>query len=298
MGRRLVIFAIGASLLALIASACAGEDSATGSPQKQATQAPPRNLSAADYDRSLFDESSTTIDNPWWPLAPGRRWVWTGWTEEDGERIAHRLVFTVTDLTKVIDGVRTVVGWDRDFSDGRLVEAELIFLAQDKYGNVWHFGQYSETYEGTDLVGGQVWLQGHLKGAKAGIMMRANPQPRTPAYSEGFAPAPFFWDDWGKVAKVGEKTCVPAGCYANVLVIDEYEPRAPGAFQIKYYARGVGNVRTGWRGKDANREVLVLQRTSRLGPAELAKARVEALKLETRARVYGSTPPAERRPAK
>jgi hypothetical protein len=294
MGRRLVIFAIGASLLALIASACGGEESATGA-ASPATQTPPRNLSADDYDRSLFDGSSTTIDNPWWPLTPGKQFVWTGSTEEDGEQVPHRLVFTVTDLTKVIDGVRTVVGWDRDFSDGQLVEAELIFLAQDKYGNVWHFGQYSETYDGKDLVGGQVWLQGHLKGAKAGILMLANPRPGTPAYSEGFAPAPFFWDDFGKVAKLGQRTCVPAGCYSGVMMIDEYEPAKPGAFQVKYYARGVGNIRTGWRGKDADHEVLVLRRVARLGRAELAKARVEALKLETRARVYGSTPPAERR---
>jgi hypothetical protein len=261
-----------------------------------ASGAAPGEISADDYDQSLFDDTSTTIDNEWWPLAPGTRFEWRGWTEEEeGQRVPHRIVFTVTDLTKVIDGVRTVVGWDRDFSRGELVEGELIFLAQDKNGNVWHFGQYSETYEDGEFVGGSTWLVGHLKGAKAGILMKADPRPGTPPYSQGFAPPPFYWDDWGKVSKVGQDTCVPAGCFNDVLVIDEFEPTKPGAHQLKYYARGVGNVRTGWRGADADREVLVLKKIVRLGPDAVARARTEAFELETRASVYGGTPPAEPR---
>lgn len=253
-------------------------------------------ISADDYDQSLFDDTSATIDNEWWPLAPGTRFEWSGWTEEaEGERVPHRIVFTVTDLTKVIDGVRTVVGWDRDFSEDELVETELIFLAQDKDGNVWHFGQYSETFEDGEFVGGSTWLVGQLEGAKAGILMKAEPRLGTKAYSQGFAPPPFYWDDWGKVSKVGQKTCVPADCFKDVLVIDEFEPTKPGAHQLKYYARGVGNVRVGWRGVDADREVLVLRKVVRLGPPALARSRAKALELEERAAVYGRTAPAEPR---
>jgi hypothetical protein len=298
-----------ASLLAITATACSGEEAGTGggSPPRATgaettTEAIPASetsaeISADDYDPSLFDDSSTTVDNEWWPLEPGTRFVWRGWTEEDEERVPHRIVFTVTDLTKVIDGVRTVVGWDRDFSRGELVEAELVFFAQDKHGNVWHFGQYAETHEDGELVGGQAWLVGHLEGAKAGIFMRADPRPGTPAYSQGFAPAPFYWDDWGKVYKAGERTCTPLDCYEDVLVIDESEPTKPGAHQLKYYARGVGNVRTGWRGKDPDKEVLVLEKVVRLSAQALANSRAKALELETRAAMYGGTPPAEPRSA-
>jgi hypothetical protein len=287
---------------ALSASGC-GNDAGRGATNGDAAAAETtaasktssREITAEDFDPSLFDETSITIDNEWWPLEPGTRFVWRGSTEEDGERVPHRIVFTVTDLTKVINGVRTVVGWDRDFSGGQLIESELIFLAQDKEGNVWHFGQYSETWEGKELVGGQVWLVGHLKGAKAGILMKAQPRLGTPAYSEGFAPPPFYWDDHAKVDKMGQRTCVPAGCFKNVLVIDEFEPTKPGAHQLKYYARGVGNVRTGWRGRDADKEVLVLQKVVRLSREALANARADALKLETRASVYGRTPRAEPR---
>ncbi|MDQ3865412.1 MAG: hypothetical protein M3304_01085 [Actinomycetota bacterium] len=303
-----------AALLVLSAAACSGSDSTdeaahgsgTGSQTTtgehsgattNGNETGPEEVSAADFDRSLFDDGSATLDNKWVAFKTGKRFTWRGWTEEDGERVSHRDVFTVTDLTKVIRGVRARIGWDRDFSEGRLVETELIFLAEDKDGNVWHLGQYSETWEEGEFVGGQAWLAGYLKGAKAGIYIKGEPRLGTPEYSQGFAPPPFFWDDHGKVLKVGQKTCVPLDCFDDVLVIDEFEPRKPGAHQLKYYAPGVGNVRVGWSGNDADKEVLVLTKTEQLAPSAMAKARAEALKLETRASLYGRTPPAEQRPA-
>jgi hypothetical protein len=296
--RRLPIVFAAAALVVLSTSACSGEsseavtgtDTAPGTTTVSAT--PPGELTAEDFDASLFDDSSTTVDNEWFPLKPGTRWVWKGSTQEEGEGIPHSIVFTITDLTKEINGVRAVVGWDRDYSDGALVETELIFLAQDRQGNIWHLGQYSETFEEGEFVGGSTWLAG-LEGAKAGIWVKAKPELGKPAYSMGFAPPPFYWDDFAKTFKMGQKTCVPAGCFEDVLVTDEFEPGVPGAHQLKYYARGVGNVRTGWRGKDADKEVLVLTKVVRLSPTALAKARTEALKLETRASTYARVPPAE-----
>lgn len=295
-----LVLLVAAAGAVLVAAGCGGAKPAVrdagGAGAGGAGAGVGRPIGADDYDRRLFDARSITIDNPWLPLRPGTRFSWRGSTEEDGKRVPHRIVFTVTDLTKVIDGVRTVVGWDRDFSRGKLVEAELIFLAQDRYGNVWHFGQYSETWEGRDFVGGQAWLVGHLRGARAGIMMLADPRLGTPAYSEGFAPAPFYWDDHARVWRVGRRTCVPAGCFRNVMITEEFEPTKPHAYQLKYYARGVGNIRTGWRGsRDVDHEVLGLEKVRRLSARELARARRAALRLETRARVYGQAPPAQRR---
>jgi hypothetical protein len=248
---------------------------------------------ARNFDPRNFDDSAN-VDNEWLPLKPGSRYVLKGSTRERRRRIAHRVVFTVTDLTKTVAGVRAVVGWDRDFSAGEVVEAELIFLAQDNGGNVWHLGQYSETYEDGELVGGRVFFAG-IHGAKAGIMMKAEPRLGTPAYSEGFAPPPFFWGDRAKVFKVGRRTCVPVGCYDDVLVIDEFDSFEPGAHQLKYYARGVGNVRVGFRGRDAEGERLVLARVSQLGRRRMAQVRRQALQLERRALTYGLMPRSEPR---
>jgi len=54
-------------------------------------------------------------------------------------------VLTVTDLTKVLNGVRNRVLWDQDFQQGELTESELTFFAQDDGGNVWNLGEYRKS---------------------------------------------------------------------------------------------------------------------------------------------------------
>jgi hypothetical protein len=254
-----------------------------------------------DFDPKNFDpDHSTHIDNQWFPLKPGTRFVYEGTTVEDGESSPHRVVFTVTDLTKMIGGVRAVVAHDLDYSAGELVEAEIVFFAQSNDGTVWHLGQYPEEYEGGKRVAAPAWIHG-IEDAKAGIVMKAEPRLGTPSYSQGWAPA-VNWTDRGVVDQMGQKTCVPVDCYEDVLVIDETSQEEPGAHQLKYYARGVGNVRVGWRGEgEKTKETLELVKLEQLGPAALAEARAAALELEKRAyqiskKVYAHTPPAEHAP--
>jgi hypothetical protein len=146
-----------------------------------------------EFDPANFDADSAEVDNRWFPLEPGTHYIWEGHAFEDGERVERRVEFIVTDLTKVIGGVRAVVGWDRDFNDDLLGESELIFYAQDKFGTVWHLGEYVEHWkEEGELDGGRLWIVGDPPGAEAGIGMHADPQVRTGEYSQGFAPPPWF----------------------------------------------------------------------------------------------------------
>jgi hypothetical protein len=239
----------------------------------------------------------TKIDNTWFPLAPGTQFTLVGRSNRGGGRLPHRVVLTVTDLTKVIDGVRTVVLWDRDYNAGRLLEGELAFNAQDDEGNVWNFGEYPEEYEGGKVAGApDTWIVG-LAGAKRGIAMQAHPRVGTPSYLQGWAPAIDF-SDRARVYRAGQRTCVPVDCFEDVLVTDEWNPTERGAHERKYYARGVGNIRVGAAG-GKEREVLVLVKVRRLGPGAMATVRKEALKLDARAyrvraNLYRHTPPAER----
>ena len=308
MRRVRAISVVAAVFLALSGSACGGDASpeagtagapeGTGSAKSQGSGIPTKDVTAEDFDPGHFD-GSTDIDNEWFPLRPGTQFVYRGHTVEDGERIPHRVIFTVTDLTKVVNGVRAVVIWDRDFTAGELEETELAFFAQDDDGNIWHLGQYPEEYEQGKLVGAPAWIAG-LKGAKPGLSMKAVPRLGTPSYSQGYAPAPISWVDHARVYKTGEQTCVPFGCYDDVLVTEEFEPTKPDAYQLKYYARGLGNVRVGWRGsKEEERETLVLVKVVHLSQEALEEVRAEALALERRAYrvsrdVYGQTPPLER----
>jgi hypothetical protein len=63
------------------------------------------------------------------------------------------VVFTVTDLVKVVDGVTSRVVHDVDRQDGEVTEAELAFFAQDDRGNVWNLGEYPETFENGKFAG-------------------------------------------------------------------------------------------------------------------------------------------------
>jgi hypothetical protein len=283
-------YAAGTLLLVLLASAC-GSDR----PRQEVAAATFTHATEKDFDRGTFSDP-TTIDNRWFPLKPGTQFVYEGSAIADDRRIRRRVVFTVTDLTKTIDGVRTLVAWDRDYNDGQLVEPELVFFAQDDAGNVWSLGQYPEEYEDGELVATPAWIAG-LEGARAGIAMRAQPRTQTSDYSQGWGPK-VGYADRAKVHKLGHETCVAAGCYHDVLVTDEWDAADPAARQRKYYARDVGNIRVGWAGQDEEQEELALVKQVSLSPQAMAEARREALKLERRAyrlsrHLYGRTAPSQ-----
>ena len=249
------------------------------------------------FDKAQFDDRSTTINNPLLPMKPGMRYIYEGTTsKDDGKLVPHRIEINITDLTKVVEGVRVLVSYDLDFSGGKLEEAELAFFAQDKAGNVWHFGQYPEEYQNGKMTKAPAWIP-PFEGAHPGIMMKAEPKLGAPSYSQGYGPA-VNWTDRGQTHQVGQRTKTRAGSYEDVVVIRETAAGEGDAFQLKYYARGVGNVRVGWTGADKSKEVLELVRIETMSPKALADVRAKALKLEKSAyvnskNVYAKTAPAE-----
>jgi uncharacterized protein YbaA (DUF1428 family) len=305
MRNRQLIFTAAVGLVAILVAGCASAPAATPTEAPRATSVPtdiPEVVAepTVDYANELenFDPSNfddpTNIDNPWLPLKPGTQFIYEGVTEEGGETTEHRVRITITDLTKEIDGVTTVVSWDEDYSSGVLVETELAFYAQDNDGNVWRVGEYPEVYENNKLVDAPAWISG-VKGAQAGIMMAADPQLGGRSYSQGWGPAVGFTDRW-QVDEVDQETCVSVDCYDGVIVTAEYSQTEPDAFQLKFYAADVGNVRVDWKGFDATREELELVEIANLNPSEMDDARERALELEARAyeiskEVYDQTPP-------
>ena len=232
----------------------------------------------------------TIINNKYLPLKPGTQVVYEGYTiDEDDVKTKHKVVDVVTDLVKVVNGIETVILWERDYVDDRLEESELCFRAQDDEGNVWHFGEVKEVYdEKMKLIGAKVWLDGFL-GAKSGIMMPGKPAEGTPSFSQGFAKGVYKWDDRGQVRKLGDEVAIKAGTFKDVLVIEEWSSGElkKGALQLKYYAPNVGYIKVGFEGDDPVKEVLDLIETSQLTAKEMDEARAECLRLEERSFFYG-----------
>src|SRR5262245_43090379 len=96
-----------------------------------AGQARPRNEAGT---RPLPPPASftTRVDNPWFPLLPGTRWVYTGM--KDGKQSRDFVV--VTHKTRTIEGVPCVAVSDRLYLRGRLEERTTDWYSQDSRGNV------------------------------------------------------------------------------------------------------------------------------------------------------------------
>jgi hypothetical protein len=198
----------------------------------------PANLDAGDFvDR---------IDNPYWPMAPGSKWVY----RENGQRVE----VTVTDRTKEILGIEATVVHDVVSEDGELVEDTYDWYAQDKDGNVWYLGEDTKEYEDGKVVTTKGSWEAGVDGAQAGVIMPAEPRVGLvyrQEYYEGEA------EDIGEILGLDERVEVPYGGFENVLKTKDTTPLEPDVLEHKFYARDVGPVLTVDVGGGGGREELI-----------------------------------------
>jgi hypothetical protein len=230
-----------------------------------------------DFNPKNFSHP-TVIDNAWYPIKPGMRYIWGGTAvDEEGDEEAHSVAFVVTDLEKEIAGVRTVVCWNRDFVDKEMEEATIMFLAQDDNGAVWLLGEYPEKYSDKKFEKQSSWIHGY-KDSHAGILVKKEPKLND-EYSEGWAPS-VERTDHALVYQVGQNVKAPAGNFDDAVVIDESNQKTVGAHHLKFYARGTGVVHIGWRGKKTDQIEMNLIKVDKISAVDMAKAREAALKLD------------------
>lgn len=178
-----------------------------------------------------------TIDNPYFPLAPGTVYVYRG--IEDGEAIRDRV--KVTHGTKTIDGVSTTVVRDRVFVAGQLAEDTRDWYAQDRLGNVWYFGEDSEELENGQVVSTEGSWQAGKHGARAGIIMPAHPAVGDSLDQEH---APGVAEDHAEVLSFGNLIRTPVAAFGDCMQTAETTPLEPDVLEHKFYAKGIGFVRS------------------------------------------------------
>lgn len=228
------------------------------------------------FDPSRFGNPASGASK-WLPLRPGYQSVRRGGVSRGSRRLPHIRVYTVTAVTKPIAGVRAVAVLDQDFDGGQLAEQAIDYLAEDRQGNVWYLGSYTESYEGGQFVDAEDgWLAG-IRGAKAGIFVPARPVAGSPSFYQFQVPG--LESPRARVAKVGQSVCVPFKCYEGVVVIEE------DGSEYKYYAPAVGGIRTEPRYSGGEQETELLINLRVLGPRGLAELNAEALRLDKHARV-------------
>lgn len=186
---------------------------------------------------------STTIDNPYFPLPPGKTFVYEGTVTEEPSGFEH-VDFVVTHVTRVIQGVTCVEVHDKRYLDGSLLEDTRDWFAQDDDGNVWYFGENTTLIDErglpVDLSG--TWTGG-VDGAQPGIIMEAHPAIGD-FYRQEFLLGEA--EDLAEVLSTSETVTVPfpPGTFSDALKIEESSPIAPGDVSPKSYAAGIGNLLT------------------------------------------------------
>lgn len=268
----------------------AGTKATRGGPPAVPSSFAHRSFHAADF------ASPTAGANRWLPLRPGTQWVREGTTLVGHRPVPHRVISTVTSVSRRIDGVVTVAVLDQDIDAGQTTQESLDYLAQNRQGDIWFLGSYTEGYENGRFSNiADAWLSGS-HGGRPGLLMPATPTLRTPPWT--IAQPPGADPDVAQVVNTGLSQCVPFHCFTRVLVVREGKASAPDN-EFKYYAAGVGEILNTPKSASQHKDVERLVNLTRLSRRGLAEIDAEALRLDRHARstkpsVFARTPAAKR----
>ncbi len=236
--KRVIVGFASAALLVALAVGCGSNDDESSEDESaqanSATSTFPQSSEPANLDPADF---TTEIDNPYFPLAVGSRWVVR---VTDTKGLEQREVITVTDQTKrIADGVEARVVHDVVSEDGEPVEVTDDWYAQDSDGNVWYFGEDTAEYENGKVSDRSGSFEAGVNGADAGIAMLAQPevgQTYREEYYKGHA------EDRSRVLALDQQAQVPFGHFADILLTEDYSPIEPNVLELKFYAKGIGQV--------------------------------------------------------
>jgi hypothetical protein len=184
---------------------------------------------------------TTTIDNAYWPMAPGTRWVYR---ETDTSGTRRDVEMTVTnDTKKIANGITARVVHDVVTQDGAMVEVTDDWYAQDADGNVWYLGESTAEYDNGQVVSRKGSFEAGVDGAQPGVMMPAHPVPGLSYRQEYYAGQA---EDNAAIVTVGEERVeVPFGYFdADVLMTRDLVPLEPHVQELKFYVPGIGPVLT------------------------------------------------------
>jgi hypothetical protein len=236
--KKQILAALGVLASTFAVAACGGDGESSNSngstEPASATTTLPQGSEPVDLNPADF---TIDIDNPYWPMSPGSKWVYS---ETDTEGTIEKVVVEVTDETKMIaNGIEARVIRDTVSEDGVPVEITDDWYAQDSDGNIWYLGEYVTNYENGEVVDHSGSFEAGVDGAQAGIAMPANPEPGLTyrqEYYKGEA------EDKAGVITVGEEQVqVPFGYFnEGILMTRDLVPTEPKVQELKFYAPGIG----------------------------------------------------------
>jgi hypothetical protein len=155
----------------------------------------------------------------------------------------ERLVITVLDETKIVDGVETRIVEERESKGGKLVEVSRNFFAFNTADRgVYYFGEEVDIYKNGKIVDHEGAWESGKNGARFGLMMPGEVAVRARFYQEV---APGVAMDRAEITGLHETLKTLAGTFKDCLKVRETTPLEKGAKEYKLYAPGVGIIKDG-----------------------------------------------------
>lgn len=186
----------------------------------------------APYNPTIQPADFThVITNKYLRLKPGTKATYEKASSEDVTRVE----MIVTGKTTEVMGVTTLVVLNREWVNDQLIEETSDWVAQDKDGNVWQFGEAVRDYR-ADTVHETSWKAGD-DGAEPGILMLNNPKvgdTYRQEYRRGKA------EDIGIVVAVGKRLAISQGAFFEDCVQIRDWSRTDSESEDKYNCVGVG----------------------------------------------------------
>lgn len=188
------------------------------------------NMEACDF--------SSTGENEYFILKPGYQLTLEGPDEENN---SVKLIITILNATRTIDGVETRVMEERESVNGIIEEISWNFFAFcTQTQDVYYFGEDVDIYEEGEVVSHDGAWKAGIDDARAGIMMHGTYQVGYRYYQEV---APDIALDRAEIITNSEKMETPSGTFTNVLKIKETTPMEPDAMEYKFHAPGIGLIK-------------------------------------------------------
>ena len=214
---------------ALFISGCQKKESITFHQTDQAK------LYEPDIDPADFS-ASTVITNRYFPLPPGKKYIYEGASEEGEERVEEmRLMETIT-----IMGIECVVDNFKGFVDDELVEEAWDWYAQKNDGSVWYFGEAVDNYENGGIANHDGAWKAGVDGALPGTIMLATPRNGV-KYREEFFEGEA--EDQAQIIHTGKEVSIDFGTFDDCIMTRNWTKLEPGLIEEKIYAPGVGLIR-------------------------------------------------------
>jgi hypothetical protein len=191
-------------------------------------------LEADPYDPVINPRDFVSrVRNRYFRLIPGTIFTYEKTTPQGTERSE----IEVTRQKKRVMGVLTTAVRHRAWLNGQLKEDARDWYAQDRWGNVWYFGEEVDNYENGRLKDHKGSWEAGVNGAKPGIVMLNEPRVGLTYRQEHYKG---HAEDMGTVIALNRTVTVASGTFDGCLQIRDWSLIDKTSNDHKYFCPQVG----------------------------------------------------------